>query len=178
MARQAALLRGINVGGHNRVRMADLREMMEGLGYGEVRTHLQSGNVVYSTDESAETAGRRIEEGLAERLGGAIRVFTRTRDELAEIIAANPLVEIATDPSRLVVAFLSDKPDPTLLAEVDPAQYEPERFHVNGREIYLWYPNGQYHAKLGHPFLEKRLRLSATARNWNTVTRLLALADA
>jgi uncharacterized protein (DUF1697 family) len=178
MTRQVALLRGINVGRSKRVGMADLRESVEALGYDDVRTYLQSGNVVFTgKDGRPERAAQKIEDQLAERLGLDVRVLVRTRDELAEVIDRNPLSEIASDPRRLLVAFLSSSPDPKRLRDVDPADFEPDAFAVGAREIYLWCPDGFHATKLGHAFWEKQLQLTATARNWNTVTKLLALAD-
>jgi uncharacterized protein (DUF1697 family) len=178
MTRQIALLRGVNVGGNNMVAMAVLRELLRGLGYEDVRTHLQSGNAVFTVATAPEQAAREIEDQLVGRLGLRVPVLVRTRDELAEVVAANPLGEATSEPARLLVNFLSHEPDPELLGELDPADFEPETFGAGAREIYVWCPDGVRATRLGYAFWEKRLKLTATARNWNTVTRLLALADA
>jgi uncharacterized protein (DUF1697 family) len=157
--------------------MADLRELMRGLGYEDARTLLQSGNVVFTTSERPATAARRIEQGLAETTGLEVEVLVRTRDELAAILDRNPLRAEATDPRRYFVVFLSAKPDPQLLAEIDPATFAPERFHAYGTEIYVWLPNGMHGAKLTHAFWEKRVGVTATARNWSTVEKLVGLAN-
>ena len=177
MARHIALLRGINVGGHNLVAMARLREMMEGLGYHDVITHLQSGNVVF-TAKAAAPAGeiRKIEAELLASFGFPVRVVVRTRSELATVAGDNPLAEIASDPSRMMVAFLSSAPDPARLKDIDSAVFKPDLFSIRGREIYLWYPQGAHATKLTNTLFEKRLQVTATTRNWNTVTKLLALA--
>jgi uncharacterized protein (DUF1697 family) len=178
MARQIALLRGINVGGHNRIAMASLRELLGELGYGDVRTHLQSGNAVLSAPGSPpERTGREIEGRIARDLGLEVRVVVRTSDELAEAIEGNPLGELATDPARMHVTFLSAAPERSLLEELAPADFEPDVFAVGTREIYVWYPDGVRATRLTNAFWERRLGVTATARNWNTVTRLLALAD-
>jgi uncharacterized protein (DUF1697 family) len=177
MTRQVALLRGINVGGHNRVAMAQLRELMESLGYGDVRTHLQSGNVVFTGAAAADRAAADIEAVIAERLGLRLRVLVRTRDELAAVVGGNPLAATAEDPARLIVLFLSAAPDPALLRGIDPAVYEPERVAVCGREIHVWCANGVYRSPLLQVLSERRLGVTVTARNWRTVTRLLALAS-
>jgi uncharacterized protein (DUF1697 family) len=177
MTRQIALLRGVNVGGRNMVAMAALRELLQALGYEGVRTHLQSGNAVFTAATPPERAGREIEEGLVERLGLQVPVLVRTRDELAQAVAGNPLGEATSQPARLLVNFLSGEPDPQLLGELDPADFEPETFGVGAREVYVWCPDGVQATKLSYAFWEKRLKVTATARNWNTVTRLLALAD-
>jgi uncharacterized protein (DUF1697 family) len=178
MASHVALLRGINVGGHNRIAMAQLRELLQALGYEDVRTHLQSGNAVFATAGTPpEQAAREIEDQIARSLGLGVRVVVRTRDELAEVVAANPLGEVASDPARLLVTFLSAAPERGLLGELAPADFEPDVFAVGAREIYVWHPDGVRATRLTNAFWEKRLGVTATARNWNTVTRLLALAD-
>lgn len=170
-----ALLRGINVGGHNKVPMAELRELAATLGFGEVRTHLQSGNVIFTSTTDPDQAAAQIEQALAQRLGLNIRVLVRTRDEIAAVVAANPLGFVATDPARHFVGFLSAVPDPDRLAGLHPGDHEPDQFRIIGREIYLWCPAGARETRLTNAFLEKRLAVTATARNWNTVTRLLVL---
>jgi uncharacterized protein (DUF1697 family) len=177
VTRQVALLRGVNVGGNNMVAMADLRELLGALGCADVRTHLQSGNAVFTAATPPALSARAIEDQLVGSLGLRVPVLVRTRDELAEVVAANPLTEATSEPARLLVNFLSREPDRDLLGELDPADFEPETFGVGAREIYVWCPDGVRATKLGYSFWEKRLKVTATARNWNTVTRLLALAD-
>jgi uncharacterized protein (DUF1697 family) len=177
-SRHVALLRAVNVGGRNRIAMSDLRELLEGLGYGEVRTHLQSGNAVFTAaGGSAERLGREIEGALAEEVGLVAKVLVRTRAELERAITANPLLEVADDHSRLLVTFLSDAPDREVIAELAPADFEPDVFAVGEREIYAWYPEGVRATRLSNAFWERRLGIVATGRNWRTVTRLLALMD-
>lgn len=158
--------------------MAELRDLMRKLGYEDAKTVLQSGNVVFTASEAPATVARRIEDRLARDAGLEVDVLVRTRDEIAEIVARDPLREHVTDPRRYLVVFLSAAPDPRTLKAVDPAQFEPERFHARGAELYVWLPEGIQNARLTHAFWEKRLGLVATARNWNTVEKLLALADA
>ncbi|HEV3322474.1 MAG TPA: DUF1697 domain-containing protein [Solirubrobacteraceae bacterium] len=178
-SRQIALLRGVNVGGHNRVPMAHLRELMGELGYGDVRTHLQSGNAVFTAPGTPpEQAAREIEGQLASALGLGVRVLVRTVAELAQVVAANPLPDAVAEPSRLLVTFLSAPPSPELLRDLDPADFEPDLFGVGEREIYVWCPEGVRTIKLSYAFFERRFGVVATARNWNTVTRLLELARA
>lgn len=177
MTRQIALLRGINLGKNKRLSMATLRELMHELGYEDARTLLQSGNVVFTTSERPGTVARRIEDRLARDEGIQVDVLVRTRNEIAKIVARNPLRKQVADPKRYLVVFLSEKPDPKSLRDIDPAQFEPERFQLHGREIYVWLPAGVQKARLTHAFWEKRLNVTATSRNWNTVEKLLALAD-
>lgn len=175
MPRQVGLLRGINVGGHNKIGMASLRELLGDLGFDNVRTHLQSGNIVFTVDTSPDESARAVEAGIADRFGSAVPVVVRTRDELARTVDDNPLREVATDPAKLLVIFLSGAPDRQRVESVDPGS---EVFSLGTREIHLWCPDGVRESRLSAVFWEKRLGLTATARNWNTVTKLLALADA
>jgi uncharacterized protein (DUF1697 family) len=174
-----ALLRAVNVGGRNRIAMADLRGLLEGLGYGEVRTHLQSGNAVFTPPGSPapERLGRQIERALAEEVGLAAKVLVRSRAELARAIAANPLLDVAGDHSRLLVTFLSQAPDREIVSALAPAEFEPDVFAVGEREIYTWYPDGVRATRLSNAFWERRLGVVATGRNWRTATRLLELLD-
>ncbi|GAB3276115.1 DUF1697 domain-containing protein [Parasphingorhabdus pacifica] len=177
MSRRIALLRGINLGKHNRIGMAELRGMVDELGYTDVRTHLQSGNLILTGADSPEGTARKIEEQITRHLGLEIRVMVRTRDEIAAIVELDPLGEIVTDPARYLVTFFAEVPDPALLHRIDPSAHAPDVFRVDGREIYLWCAGGVRNTKLGNAFWEKQLGVAGTARNWNTVTRLLSLAD-
>jgi uncharacterized protein (DUF1697 family) len=175
--RHIVLLRGINVGGHQRIAMADLRKLLTRLGYDDARTHLQSGNVVLTSDASAAEVRRTIERGLASDLNVDVEVFIRSRKQIADVVASNPLADVADNPSRHHVLFLSGTPSAGALREAAKADIGGERFAVIGREIYAWYPDGLQNAKLVKLLSEKRLGVSATARNWNTVLKLLELAD-
>ena len=175
--RQVALLRGINVGGHAKIAMADLRRLATGLGYDDVRTHLQSGNLVVTTARTPAAVGRELERAIAEQLGVEPRVVVRTRDELADVIDRNPFPEAVGEGSRLFVTFLSGAPAAGALDDLDPAEYEPDTFRLLGRELYLHCPDGMRDSKLAQVLARKRLGVVATARNWNTVTKLLAIAD-
>jgi uncharacterized protein (DUF1697 family) len=177
MKRYIVLLRGINVGGHRRVTMADLRAVLTRLGYESARTHLQSGNVVLSSTQSAKQVQQTIERGLAAEFGDGIEVFVRTRKELADVIANDPLGKIADNPSRYLVTFLSGKPDAKVVQAATEADVGGEQFVVDGPVIYTWYPAGLRDSKLTKLLSEKRLGVRATARNWNTIVKLLELAD-
>jgi uncharacterized protein (DUF1697 family) len=169
-------LRAVNVGGRNRIAMAQLRELLSGLGYGDARTHLQSGNVVCTAAEtSPEQMALQIEGALETELGLVVRVLVRTRAELQRVVAENPLLEVADDHARLLVVFLSGEPDRTALSELTPADFEPDVFAFGEREIYAWYPDGVRTTRLSNTFWERRLGVAATGRNWNTVTRLLEM---
>jgi uncharacterized protein (DUF1697 family) len=179
MARYVALLRGINVGGKKKVPMVRLRVLLEGLGFTEVATLLQSGNAVFNcAKKSSEQVAKQIESALAKEFGFEVSVIVRTRDELAEAIRKNPLPGADDEPSKFLVTFLSETPDPKQVEKIDPAKYLPDEFRVLGREIYARLPNGAGKSKLAILLLSgKGLGVIPTARNWNTVTKLLELAD-
>ena len=176
MSRLVALLRGVNVGPHKRLGMADLRALVEGLGYADVETHLQSGNVVFGSDDSPDKAARELERALAADVGLEVDVLVRTAADLAKVVERDPLRRHVTDPKRYLVGFLSAAPATARVRAVDPDAYLPERFELAGRELYLWLPDGVHTARLPRALSDQRLGVVSTARNWNTVQKLLALA--
>lgn len=178
MTRHIALLRAINLGASRRVPMADLRRLLEELGYDGVRTHLQSGNVLFDAGEPADLLRERLEGQIGERFGFEVPVIVRTREELAEVVRADPFADVATDPRRYQVSFLAGEPEPAAIAAIAAVDIRPERFVQIGREIYAWHPEGVQRSVLARMLSGERLGVAATARNWRTVTDLLALADA
>jgi uncharacterized protein (DUF1697 family) len=180
MARLVALLRGINVGGHKKVPMAQLREVLEGAGFEDVKTYVQSGNVALTAPprRSAATVGREIEKAIEAAFGFDVTVVMRTRDEIAELIQADPLGDVATNPKYRIVVFLAKALDPERLADVDPEEFAPEAFALRERELVMWAPNGQAESQLVKTLTERRTGVTGTARNWRTVEKLLELADA
>jgi uncharacterized protein (DUF1697 family) len=175
--RQIALLRGINLGSSRRVAMPKLRELLEERGYEDVRTHLQSGNVVLSAATTGTRLERELEQAIADGLGIETTVIVRTRAELAKVVARNPLADVAENPARYLVSFLSAKPAPAAVRRLEAMDVAPEQFVVHGREVYAWHPNGVQRSKLFKALADDALGVTATARNWNTVTRLLELAS-
>ena len=157
--------------------MADLRALCEDLGYEDVRTYVQSGNVVLTAAEPAKAVERDLKAEIAVRLGVDTDVVARTRDELADVVERNPLPDAADEPKRFQVSFLSGKPDAAFVRELETQDFAPEQFVVSGREIYAWHPEGLQRSKLARALADRRLGVTATARNWNTVTKLLAMAD-
>lgn len=171
-----ALLRGINVGGRSKLAMTALRSLLADAGLVDARTHLQSGNVIVTPSSSRLTdLGPRIEKLIEGETGMCIRVMVRTRDDMARIVAGNPLLEPGIEPSTLHTVFLEKAPDPSRVAELDPDRSPPDRFTVSGGEILLHYPHGSGRSKLNLEYFERKLGVVGTARNWNTVTRLLAM---
>jgi uncharacterized protein (DUF1697 family) len=157
--------------------MPELREALEDAGFGDVRTYVLSGNVVLSSRAAPKTVANRCERAIAERFGLEIAVVVRSRDELAEIVRRNPLKAVAENPKRYQVSFLAATPEPGVLAKLEAAAAPQERVAVVGREIYAWHPAGIGRSRLWALLAGKALGVTATARNWTTVTKLLELAD-
>jgi uncharacterized protein (DUF1697 family) len=177
MGAYVAMLRGINVGGRNRVKMADLEALFAGLGHSDVVTYVQSGNVVFrSASKSAAALPTAIEERITRDLGLAVTVLIRSKAELDKVTAANPFLAGGADLTKLHVTFLAAKPDAALVKAVAEFRAEPDEFRIAGREVYLHCPAGYGNTKLNNTFWEKKLGVGATTRNWNTVTKLTELA--
>jgi uncharacterized protein (DUF1697 family) len=155
--------------------MADLRELLAGHGYEEVRTHLQSGNVLLSSPLSDARLERTLERQLTDGLGFEVEVLVRSRQQLAAVVARDPLGAVAKNRSHYMVTFLRSKPPAKVVRELAAEDVAPEQFVIEGREIYAWHPAGVQRSKL-NKLLAQRLDITATARNWNTVTKLLELA--
>ena len=174
--RQVALLRGINVGRAKRVAMADLRALVAELGYGEVRTLLNSGNVVYTAPGIApDDAAERIEAAIRARLGITSRVTALTAADVAAAVAGNPLGEVADNPSRLFVAVLRDPADRARLEPLAERDWGREVLALGERVAYLWCPDGSMGSQLPEA-VSRALGDAVTTRNWATLTKLNALA--
>ncbi len=177
-ARHVALIRGINIGRAKRVAMADLRVLMTELGYRDVRTLLNSGNIVFTAPPRAGgDAAARIEVALASRLGLSARVTVLTAADLAAAVADNPLGAIADNPSRLQVFVLSNPADRAKLRPLTEQTWAPEALALGSRVAYLWCPLGIIESRLA-AVVGRILGDAVTARNWNTVMKLNALAGA
>jgi uncharacterized protein (DUF1697 family) len=177
MTSYVALLRGVNVGGHNRVVMAELRRMCERLGLEDVSTLLNSGNVVFrATQRDAAALETRLERETAKRLGVKPAFFVRTADEWASLVKKNPFPDEAKgDPGHLVAVLMRQAPRQGAVLALRAAIVGRERVELRGREAYLVYPDGMGRSKLTPNLIEKHLGGAGTARNWNTVLKLLAL---
>ena len=174
--RHVALIRGINVGRAKRVAMADLRKVVEGLGYGDVRTLLNSGNVVFTVPASTSKGpAARIEKAMAARFGISARVAVLTEAELAAVVADNPLGKVADDPARLFVTVLLDPADRKRLIPLARQDWTPDVLAVGARAAYLWCPRGMMDSLLAAEVI-RLLGDGGTTRNWATVTKLHALA--
>ena len=173
------LLRGVNVGGNNRVPMADFKALLEGLGGQDVRTYIQSGNAVLRCNASAATGlAASVQAALLKRLGLAVPVVVRSAPALAAALAAHPYIKAGDDPKLLHVGFLRDAPSPALLKALDPPCGPGEAVQVVGSHAYLRYGSGVAKSKLTNAFFDRRLGTVMTVRNWASCQALLALAQA
>lgn len=178
MTMYAALLRGINVSGHRKVPMAELRTLLTGLGHGDVRTHLQSGNAVFSSesdDENALAAG--LEQAVAERFGFDVPCLVRDAGYLAAVAAACPFPAAELEAKQLHVTYFDRPVDAARFAPLDAAAFLPEEFRLGDRTLYLYAPDGLGRSKLGAALARPSLNkgLTGTSRNWNTVTTLVEM---
>jgi len=177
MAVHVAMLRGINLGAHRRVPMADLRTLLTEAGYEDVRTYVQSGNIVLRSPAKPAQVERELQTLISERFGFDVPVVARSRAQLAAVVKANPLGEAADDPKHYQVSFLAEKPPAHLVRRMQERAVESERIVARGREIYAWHPEGVARSKLWNALAGKDLGVTATARNWTTVTTLLDMAS-
>jgi uncharacterized protein (DUF1697 family) len=157
--------------------MPKLRELLEGAGFEDVSTHLQSGNVVLSSKGKPDGVAARVRREIEQHFGLDVEVVVRSRAQLAAIVKRNPLGRVAKDPKRYQVSFLATGPPRDLEAKLEAAAAASERFAVHGREVYAWHPAGVARSKLWALLAGRDLGVVATSRNWTTVTSLLELAQ-
>ncbi len=174
-----AFLRGVNVGGKNKLPMRELVPLFEELGCTGVLPHIQSGNVVFRLAKGRDERGvsDAIAKAIAARFGFAAPVITRTKSELRAIVEANPFIAERADPATLHVGFFAHAPDARGIAALDPRRSLPDRFAVRGRELYLCLPNGVARSKLTNAYFDAKLATTTTIRNWRTVLTVLEMAD-
>jgi uncharacterized protein (DUF1697 family) len=174
-----ALLRGVNVGGKNKLPMKQLVAIFAGLGADGAQSYIQSGNVVYRASPAlARRIPAAVSAAIASELGLAIPVVTRSLAELRAVAAGNPFLERGVAPTAAYVAFLADTPTAARVAALDPQRSPGDAFAVRGRDIYLHLPNGGGRSKLTAAFFDSKLATISTARNWRTVLTLLEMAEA
>ena len=172
-----ALLRGINLGGKNRLPMKDLAAMFTDAGCGSITTYIQSGNVVFEAPPVlARRIPARIEKAIADRFGYRVPVVTRTGAELHKVVRGNPFLRAGAEAGTLHVAFLARPPAAAKVKALDPGRSPPDSFAARGREIYLHCPNGLGRTKLTNAYFDSKLGTISTVRNWKTVEALLELA--
>lgn len=169
-----SLFRGINVGGNRIVPMKELKSLHEALGFRDVVTYIQSGNVVFTSDETnpAQLASQ-IEESFAQKFGFRSQVIVRTSTELEETIANNPFqTSPEKEPNRILVLFLATRAESSTLEDLKKSYNGPEEMYLIGQELFIYYPDGMGRSKLTLPLIEKKLKAAGTGRNWNTVLKL------
>ena len=173
-----ALLRGINVGGQKRIAMTDLTQLFTSLGLNNVRTYLQSGNVLFeSQDGDPGRLSAMISENISAKFGFSVNVILRTSDELRRIILANPFAKEGLDADKYHVTFLSDIPSEEFPKSTMKGKDVPDRYVIIGREVYLFCPDGYGRTKFSNTFFEKKLGVFSTTRNWKTVNALAEMAE-
>lgn len=173
------MLRAVNVGGHNKIKMDALRALYEAIGLRNPQTYVQSGNVVFSTEDTdlAQLA-TLIENAIERSFGFRPAVIVRTLSELRDVVARNPFAtRDGIDPRKLLITFLPINPGPEARDKVLRINTDPEELRINGRELYIYLPNGMGRSKLSFAVIDKALKTSGTGRNWNSVTKLLEIAE-
>jgi len=179
MAVVISMLRGVNVGGHHMIKMERLRALYESLKFRDSQTYVQSGNVVFTTEERDLVAlAKRIEDAIERTFGFRPAVILRTTSEMRAVVARNPFAARPDiHPSRLLVTFLASDPGQEARNKVLTTKTDPEELRIDGRELFIHYPSGMGRSKLSWVALEKILKTSGTGRNWNSVTKLLEIAE-
>jgi len=173
----AALLRGINVGGHHKVPMADLRAVFEAHGASEVSTYIQSGNIVFASDASEAELSSELSGAIEERFGFPVPLVLRDASELASAGQEHPLAHLGVEEKLTHVVFLTAAPSKAAATAADFTSYAPDELVVRGRDVYVAYPNGSGRSKLTLDVIERQLGGPATGRNWLTVQKLVAMTE-
>jgi len=174
-----SMLRGVNVGAHNRIKMEALRDLYESLKFQDPRTYVQSGNVIFRAREnSSRQLAKKIQSAIQQTLGCSPEVILRTVDELREAIAASPFpARRGLDPGKILITFLADEPGREAEGSLAELKSHPEEIHLKGRELYIYFPGGIGKSKLPWSQVEKLLKVTGTARNWRSVTKMLEMAE-
>jgi len=175
-----SFLRGINMTGYNSMKMKDLTDLYIDLGFSNVETYIQSGNVIFSFDENIkdEETSAIINKGILNKFGYNIAVAVRTVPELRLITKSNPfLSEASFDPAKTAVIFLTDNPSVTGIEKLKETDTSPDKYAISGKEIFIYCPNGFGKTKLYANFFDKKLNVQGTTRNWKTVNAMINLAD-
>jgi uncharacterized protein (DUF1697 family) len=173
-----SMLRGVNLGPHKRIKMDALRALYESLRFEDPRTYVQSGNVIFRTREkNSAMLAKKIQTAIERTFGFRAEVILRTTDELRKAIAASPFTGRDLEPGKILVTFLAGDPSPEAHTTLASLKKHPEELHLKGRELYIYFPNGAGKSKLPWSSVEKLLGVTGTARNWNSVTNMLEMAE-
>jgi uncharacterized protein (DUF1697 family) len=175
MIKYVAFLRGINVGGKNKIKMSDIKDLFESLSFKNVSTYLQSGNVVFDNENNhPELISKKVENKIFHDLNLSIPIILRTHSQLKKIIINNPFLNNRIeDDDSIYVTFLNEKPNKQIIEKIQVIKSEPHEFIVSDKEIYLFCPYGYGKTKLNNNFFENKFKISATTRNWKTLKYLV-----
>jgi len=173
-----AILRGINVSGQKKIKMADLKVHLEELNFRNLVTYIQSGNIIFNCDKtSIKNLESEIEKKISEKYGFQVPTLVKTPDEIHYVLNNNPfLSDQNKDPNRIYVTFLSEPPASIYIEKLADIDYSPEEFILDGKNIYFFSPHGYGRAKMNNNFFENKLKVHATTRNWKTVNKLVEIA--
>jgi len=174
-----SMLRGVNVGGHNQIKMDALRALYVSLEFEDPRTYVQSGNVIFRTREKNSAAlAKKIQDAIERKFGFRPAIILRTTDEMRKAIADTPFAASRNlEPGKILVTFLAGEPGPEAQATLASLKSHPEELQLKDRELYIYFPDGAGKSKLPWSSVEKLLKTAGTARNWNSVTKMLAIAE-
>lgn len=180
MSAFVAFLRGVNMTGHNKIKMTDLVSLMKKAGFKDAETFIQSGNVIFSNpdDLTEKDIVSKIEGAINTKYGYNVIAIVRSEKELRDVIALNPfLSENDFNPAKMAVLFLTEPPSSDQILKVAKVDYPPDKFQISGSEIFIYCPNGFGKTKLYTNFFENKMKVVGTARNWNTVNKTLEIAE-
>jgi uncharacterized protein (DUF1697 family) len=175
-----SFLRGINMTGHNSIRMTDLSSLYKNLGFNDAETYIQSGNVIFSNvdDVPVHEIASTIERSILKRFNYNVPVLIRTVEEMRKLISANPFIAQENfESSKMAVMLLYEKTTKAQIQKVIDIDYPPDKFKIIGKEIFIYCPNGFGRTKLYTNFFEKKMGVTGTARNWKTITTILQIAE-
>jgi uncharacterized protein (DUF1697 family) len=174
-----SMLRGVNVGGHNKIKMDALRDLCASLECENPRTYVQSGNVIFRAKEkNPARLAKKIQDAIEKKFGFRPEVILRTADEMKKALAANPFAKrTGIEPGKLLVTFLAAAPAVEAQAVLETLKHHPEELHLIGRELYIYFPNGAGKSKLPWSQVERLFKVTGTARNLNSVTKMLEMAE-
>lgn len=174
MTTYISILRGINVGGHRKILMAELRKMYEQLGFIQVKSYIQSGNVVFKSDQKMSSLELELllENSIKETFGHEVPVLIRTSEEWIKAIETNPFFNEETDTDRLFITFLSQIPSSAFKEELSSMDFSPDKLEIIDKCVYLYCERKYHETKMTHSLIERKLKVKATARNWKTIMKL------
>lgn len=173
-----ALLRGINVSGQKKIKMADLRQQLDVLPFENLQTYIQSGNIVFDTKAPKGQLAGMIQQNILDNYGFEVAVIVKTPEDLQSALENNPfLKDPDKDPKRFYLTFLDKAPTPALIEKLKEVDYSPEAYEIDHDLIYFFSPQGYGRAKMSNNFFEKKLKVAATTRNWRTTHKLLEMAN-